>query len=102
MKKLDLIKKQWDEVTKARTFEVPVIDKRTNKSDYVVFDIFIAGKSFIAQHVGLTAKQERSKKIACTKVVIDPDFSLDGNLQELYSACLDAIMDSDFYELTED
>lgn len=98
-KKLIEFEKEWDAVTKIKIFEEKVIDKRTGEEDWIIFDISIQGRSFVAQHIGLTAKQEKSKFVATTKIVIDPDFSLDENLQELYSACIDAIIYSDFYEL---
>lgn len=101
-KKLIQFENEWDNVTLLKMFEIPVIDKRTNEQDYIIFDIFINGRSFVAQHIGLTAKQEKSKFIASTKITIDTDFSLDANLQELYSACIDAILYSDFFELTEE
>ena len=101
-KKLIEFEKEWDAITLMKLFEEKVIDKRTGEEDYIIFDISIQGRSFVAQHVGLTAKQERSKFIATTKIVIDPDFSLDENLQELYSACIDAILYSDFYELSNE
>ena len=98
-KKLIEFEKEWDAVTLMKLFEEEVIDKRTGEQDWIIFDISIQGRSFVAQHVALTVKQEKSRKIATTKIVIDPDFSLDKNLQELHSACIDAILYSDFYEL---
>jgi hypothetical protein len=99
MKKLAQFIAEWESITKMKLFEIEVIDKRTNETDYIIFDIFINGRSFIAQHESLSTKQEKSKKIAFCKVVIDLDFSLDQNLQELYSECQEAIIDSEFFEL---
>jgi hypothetical protein len=48
-----------------------------------------------------TRKELKSKKIAHCKVRIDKDFSLGANLQELYSACIDKIIDSEFFELQD-
>ena len=99
--KLSEFKQEWQQVTKMKLFEIAVIDKRRNEPDYITFDIEIQGRSFIAQHEALTGQQERSKKIAYVKQVIDPDFSLDENLQELYSGCIQAIIDSEYFELSE-
>ena len=91
------IKKEWEACTKIKIFEFKVLDKRTNSLEWLTFDIDIVGRSFIAKHVALTKKQEKSKLVATTKLVIDSSFSLDENLHELHSACVDAITDSEFY-----
>lgn len=100
-KKFIQFESDWNAVTLCKVFEIPVIDKRTNKPEYIVFDISISGYSFIAHHESLNTKQENSKKISFVKVVIDTDFSIDSNLEELYSECIQAIIESDFFELTE-
>ena len=100
-KKLEFLKNEFANCDKIKIFEVAVIDKRTNEKDWVVFDISIQGRTMYAQHVALTNKEEKSKKIAFKKLVIDPDFPLDLHLQDLYEICIEAIIDSDFYELTE-
>lgn len=94
--------KKWNEITLMKVFEIPVTDKRTNESDYIIFDITTDGKTFCAEHVALTKEQEQSKKVAFVSTDIDLDFSLDENLQEIYSACIDAILESEFFELKED
>lgn len=71
-------------------FEIEVIDNRTKETDIIIFDVFVKNSFFIARYVGLTARAK-----------IDPDFSIDENLQELYDACIYAIIKSDFYELPE-
>lgn len=82
-------------------FEIGVIDRRTNSKDYVVFDISVQDNNFVAQRIGLNKAENENDKIATTSIEIDEDFSVDENLQELYSACIQDIMDSDFYELAE-
>ena len=82
-------------------FEIPVINNRNGCDDYVLCDISFQGNSLVAQRTALNKKEANSKKIATTKIVVDSDFSLDENLQELYSACITDIIDSEFYELTE-
>lgn len=101
MKRNEFLKK-WNEITKIKCFEIPVTDKRTNESDYIIFDISTDGETFCAEHVGLTKEQEESKKVAFVSTDIGLDFSIDENLQELYSACIDAILESDFFELKEE
>lgn len=100
MKKNEFIK-AWNEIDKMKLFEIPVMDKRTNEKDYIIFDIFISGRSFIAQHIALTNKEDKSKKIAFIKLLIDLDFSIDENLQELYDNCIFAIINSDYFTLTD-
>jgi hypothetical protein len=95
------IEQQFSEVTLIKCFEVEVLDTRTNETEYIIFDVDIVGNNFVATHVGLTVEQEQSNKIAFVSIEIDEDFSLDENLQELYSACIDAIISSDFYQLLD-
>lgn len=99
--KTESIQKQFDGITLAKVFEVPVIDKRTGENEYIVFHLHSTQRSLVAQHEATTAKEERSKKIAHCKVRIDKDFSLDSNLQELYSACIDKIIESEYFDLQD-
>jgi hypothetical protein len=69
-------------------FEERVINKLTKEEDYIIFDIFFHRNSLVAQHVALTKKQERSKKIAHVKMEVDCFFSLDVNLQTLHEYCI--------------
>ena len=93
------LQQEWDEITLSKVFEIEVIDKRTNEIEYILFDISMDENLFIAQHESMNELQEKSNKIAFTQIEIDSDFSLDRNLQELYSACIDTILESDFFEL---
>ena len=95
------LKLEFEQCDKIKIFEVEVIDKRSQETEYIIFDIAIDKNSFVASHESLTVKQEKSKKIAMIKQKIDKDFSLDENLQELYSMCIDAILNSDFFELAD-
>ncbi len=100
-KTLKQFKQEFDNITKIKCFEIPVINKRTKESTYIVFDIQIIGRSFVAQHEALSLKQDKSKKIAFVKILIDRFFLLDNNLQELYSECINAIIESEYYELSD-
>jgi len=95
---LSEFKKQWDKINLIKIFEIPVIDKRTNEAEYIIFDISIQGRTMYAHHESLTEKQHKAQKIAFLKIPIDTFFSIDSHLQELYSACYDAINESDFFE----
>lgn len=95
------IEQQFNEITLMRLFEISVIDKRTNEREYIIFDIDIENNSFIATHESLTKEQSESNKIAFVKFDIDEDFSLDSHLQELHNVCIDAIIESEFFQLAD-
>jgi hypothetical protein len=95
------IQEQFEEITLMRLFEIQVIDKRTNEIEYIIFEIEINGNLLKATHEGLTQEQRESNKIAFVSVEIDECFSLDEHLENLYSECINAIMNSEFFELTE-
>ena len=97
------LQKEFKEVSQKlmMLFEVPVIDKKTGKEDWIIFDVELWDNELVAIHVPLTEEQNKSDKIAYVSVELDSDFSLDEHLQDLYSGCITAIIDSDFYELTE-
>ena len=97
--KLQEFKQEWNNIEKMKLFEIEVTDKRNGEVDYIIFDISIQGRRFVAQHVGMSAKQDRSKKIAFVDWKIDTDFSLDENLQTLHELCLNAIIDSEYFRL---
>lgn len=100
MNTIKQIKQEFNDITRLRMFEIEVLNKETNETEYIIFDINIVKNSLVAQHESLTKKEERSKKIAFKKIAIDKYFSLDENLQSLYDECIDGILNSDFYELT--
>jgi hypothetical protein len=82
-------------------FEIETIDKRTKEQEHIIFNISIQNNKFIAQHVALNEAQQQSNKIAFCSTSIDSFFSLDENLQDLYDECIQAIIESTFYELPE-
>lgn len=93
------IKKEFQKCDKIKIFEIEVVEKETNATDFILFDISIKGNKFIAQHIALTKEQENSNKIAFVSVEIDDVFSLDEHLQNLYELCVEAILNSEFYDL---
>ena len=91
-KKLVKFQNDWNNVNKFSMFEIEVINKQTSEQDWIIFNIELHGSTFYAYHVGLTEKQNKSKKVAFVKQVCDIDFSVDENLQSLYYNCIDAII----------
>ena len=93
------LKKHWEEVSKIKVFEVPVTDARTKEDEYIIFYISIIGDYFVAEHEPLNLKQEQSDKVAFVSVDIDSSFSLDENLEYLFSECMDAVTESSYFNL---
>ena len=94
--------REWEACNKIKIFEFKVRDKQDNSESWVIFDLDIVEGVFVAQHEPLNRAQRDSKFIATVKLIIDPDFSLDENLQELYNECETALSESEFYELVEE
>ena len=94
--------KEWQDCDKIKVFEFRVIDKRDGSEGWATFDIDIIDGIFVARHEPLNQEERDSKFIASVKTTIDPDFSLDENLVELYSACETALAESEFYSMTEE
>jgi hypothetical protein len=95
------IKKQFDSLSNLKIFEIPVFDRRTKELSYLIFDIHCTQRSLVAQCEPTTEKEKKSKKIAHCKIIIDRNFSLDSNLQELHDACINKIIESEFFYLSE-
>jgi hypothetical protein len=93
------ISEQFNELNLLPLFEIEVINKKTNESEFIIFDISIDNNKLIAQHIALNKEQEQSNKIAFCSINIDSYFSLDENLQELHDECIQSIIDSEFYQL---
>jgi hypothetical protein len=94
------LQQQFEEITKIKIFEIEVIKKGTKETDYIIFDIDMLENKLIATHESLTIEQKNSNKIAFVSVDLDECFSIDEHLEKLHNYCLNAILDSDFYELT--
>jgi hypothetical protein len=94
--------KEWLDCDRIKVFEVAVTDRRDGSRDYLTFDIDIVDNQFVAQHEPLNKEQRDSEFVAAVKIAVDPDFSLDENLQELYDLCIDAINSSEFFTLRDD
>ena len=81
-------------------FEIAVINKQGEK-DWITCDIFFRGNSIVAQRDAVSLKENRSKFIASTKLVVDRDNDLDWHLQELHSVVLDDICNGGLFTLGE-
>jgi hypothetical protein len=95
------ISEQFESLTTLPMFEIETIDKRTKEIEYIIFNISIQNNKFIAQHVALNEAQQQSNKIPFCSVNIDSFLTLDENLQDLYDECINSILESTFYELSE-
>jgi chromosome condensin MukBEF ATPase and DNA-binding subunit MukB len=95
------ISEQFDSLDKLPMFEIEVIDKRTNEQEYIIFNISLLGSKFMAEHIAMNQEQEDSYKIAYCSIVSSNWLTLDENLEELYFECIEAINNSEFYELPE-
>jgi hypothetical protein len=91
--------KEWENCQLIKVFELQVIDRRTGEKAWVTFDVSLKGDCFVSQHEPLNSEQAASKFIASVQTDIDPDFSLDENLQAHYDECQQAIINSEFYSL---
>jgi hypothetical protein len=95
------LQQQFNEITLLRLFEIEVINKNTFETDYIIFNIELDNNCLIATHESLTIEQQNSNKIAFVSIELDGCFSLDENLQGLHGECIDAILNSDFFELAK-
>jgi hypothetical protein len=96
---LKAFKHEFDNMNLEKIFEFEVIDNRTNKEDYLVFDIELIENKLIATHEATTHEEEKSNKISFVEIQLDEFFTLDQNLQELQEECINKIIYSDFYTL---
>jgi hypothetical protein len=98
---LKAFKHEFDNMNLEKIFEIEVIDKRTNKEDYLIFDIELIEDKLIATHEATTHEEEKSNKISFVEIHLDEFFTLDEHLQELYTECINKIINSDFYTLKD-
>ena len=99
MKNLKEFTDEFNEIKAAKIFEIPVIRKDNGEKDYIIFDIAIDDEFMVANHEPLTHEQVESNKIPFEKVEIDLCFGISCHLEDLYSECINAILESDFFEL---
>lgn len=96
---------QFKELNLLPLFEIKVIDKRTNETIYLIFDITTNNKeeepTFIMTYPATTQEEEESKYIPNTILNIDNDVSLNKHLEQLYEDAYNIILYSEWYELSE-
>ena len=100
------IVKQFQELNLLPLFEIKVIDNRTNKIEYLIFnintnDINKEEPYFIMTYPPTTQEEKESKYIPNTILNIDNDISLDAHLEQLLEDAYNIIIDSEWYELSE-
>jgi hypothetical protein len=93
------LQQQFNEITLIKIFEIEVINKRTNETDYIIFNIGIDENSLIAQHESLNKAQSESNKIAFVSIDLDEWLTIDEHLEALYDECTSAIIHSEYFEL---
>lgn len=93
------LKQDFENIAKLRMFEIEVLNKKTQETDYIIFNIDLIKNTLVATHEALTKKQEKSKKVAYVSLPLDKYFSIDENLSNLLDECNLAILNSDFFEL---
>lgn len=97
---MEKIKQEFQEMIESGImpmFEIEV--NRNGKQDWILFHIRIWKGTLRAEHEPLTEAEEKSDKIAFKSVDIDPNFSLQWNLEGLMEECQNAILESEFVEL---
>jgi len=99
---MEILINEFNAITKMKIFEIEVFNYESMDKDFIIFNIAIDGDYLIAQHEPLTHKEAASKFIAFKRIELDECFSIDELLQELYSECLMAILNSDFFQLSEE
>lgn len=98
---------QFQELNLLPLFEIKVIDNRTNKIEYLIFnidtnDINKEEPYFIMTYPPTTQEEEDSKYIPHTMLNIDNNITLDSHLEQLFEDAYNIITDSDWYELSEE
>lgn len=101
MNAINELKEQFNNLQLIRVFEIEVLNNETGEQDWVLFNISLRKNTLVAQHIGLSAKEDRSNKIAFKKVALDKYFSLDEHLQTLHEECINGIIDGDLFELAD-
>ena len=86
---IKLLIDQWEACTLIKVFEMPVINKSTGDSDWVVWNV---------HHNNTHLYAEASENIPTERVEWDECFSLDEHLQALHDACSYAIDESNEWD----
>ena len=92
---------QFYEIQKFRIFEVEVKNVISEENEFLTFEIEIDVKQLYCYSAPMTEAEEKSDKIKIISVDLDDNFDIDAHLQDLYSNCIEEIINSDFYELID-
>jgi len=87
---------ELDATTQLPYFEFRVVDKQ-GLDEWISCEYYFQGFSLISQRVAFTSKEERSSKIAITKIRVDDCFSLCEHLNELAEKLMDEIEAGDLF-----
>jgi hypothetical protein len=94
-------KQLQDELTncgREATFEIEVTDK-DGEQDFINCEVYFIRNSLRAERVGVSTREEKSKFIANTQIVVDNCLSLDEHLQSLHEKVIEDILDGDLYDV---
>jgi len=99
--KAQQLKKELEECGEIPVFEIEVINRKTKEMEFLIIDIEvnIEKNKLVGIREAINTTEEKSNKIATTEVDIDNDFSLDHHLEELFTAIIEEICTSEFFEL---
>ena len=92
---------QFNEIEKFRIFEIQVKNLLTEENEFLTFEIYIDEINLYCHSEPMTEAEEKSDKIKIISVELDDTFDIDEHLQDLYSNCIEEIINSDFYELID-
>ena len=92
---------QFNEIQKFRIFEVEVKNVISEENEFLTFEIYIDDKNLYCHSEPMTEEESKSNKIKIISIELDDNFDIDAHLQDLYSNCIEEIINSDFYELID-
>ena len=92
---------QFNEIQKIKIFEIEVKNIISEENEFLTFEIYIDDKNLYCHSEPMTEAEEKSDKIKIISVELDDNFDIDAHLQDLYSNCIEEIINSDFYELID-
>jgi len=90
---LEEIKKQFDDITKMKIFEMEIVHTQTKEKDYVIFNL-----EYNDTHLIATSNNDDIKDCS---VEWDTNFDIDAHLGYLSEECSNAIMNSVWEEPNE-
>ena len=101
MKHSEQLKNELIKTNLIPCFEIEVVNRKTGKPDYIIFDIEvnIEQNRLEATHESLNETETKSNKIAFEYIDIEEERSLDYHLQGLYESCFEAICSSTYFDL---